>query len=1253
MSTTVGTLTIEMAANIVRLQQDMDKARKSVEGTMAQISKAASAATAALGALGVGLSVAAFANWIKSAIDAADETSKLAQKAGLAVNQVAGLQLAFRQSGLEAGALQTSMSKLAVAIAGGNDALVAMGIQTKNTDGSLKSTRQILGEVADRFADYEDGAAKTALAVQIFGKSGADLIPLLNGGSKALDDFDAMARKLGLTLDEETAKNAEKFNDTVDLMGQGVAGISRQIAAQMLPTLTNLADQFFTTMTEGDRLKRIADALAFGLKALYSVAVIVIEAFVSVGKTLGAVGAQIMAVMQGDFAGAVRIGNEWADDVKKDWVGALKNLEGVWSDTGSTSMDTMVAMAGAARKNAPVVNEETKKMAEEQRKLQETYKKLIDSIEEKTGVLLAEQGQTEKLTDAQKTALKVMQDIQNGTLKLTDAQKRQVTAALEQLLATEQVNEEIKRENKLMEEAAKENANWRDSMEKTTKQLIDEAEKQREANMEIELGKAAVERLRIEKMLETAASLDRRAALAQEAMLGEDVVQAYRDQAQGLRDLAALKEQGIHVQAAKDARDAWVETSKSITESLTDALMRGFESGKGFGENLISTLKNLFNTLVLRPIIQPIAQGAAASVLGMVGMAAPGTASASTGGAMGTLNIMSGLQSVYKGITSSFAALGDSIAFAAGDIGAWLMQNTTGVLNSAGSSLMMNAGTLGTIGSYAGGALAGYGIGNAISGKYETFGNGNIATAGGTAIGALLGGPVGALVGGALGGLVNRAFGRGAKETRDTGITGTFSAGGADVQAFTNWVQEGGWFRSDKSGTDFAELSTDVNAFLDGSVKMVAAATKDYARIVGLNADALDGFTQEIRISLKDLDAAGQEKAIADAIQEFQDGLTARLAGALEPFRIAGETLTETLARLAEIQMVSQSLNEFGGAFSNFATASVTARQSIIDLAGGIEQLVQKAQGFVANFYTREEQAAITARGVVTALAQSGFTEAQIAALETRSDFRALLESIDVNTELGQQQFVALLNLQQQYADLAPLMEEQQLTLLELIEAAPQVEILQKIFETDAEYQARVQTAEEIAQSSFDKMVASLGEIDISIDSLSVIIGNGLSQIAASTAGAIQAANAAAQQAIAAAQASAAAAAAAESRAAAEAQARAEAEAAAAAATGLVGGGAATGGYISGPTLVGEHGPEIFNPQTGQVYTAPATANMLGGGDVAAEIRALRDEVSLMRAETRATAVNTSKIARLQDNWDVRGLTVKTDTDQPLNTVAA
>lgn len=69
--------------------------------------------------------------------------------------------------------------------------------------------------------------------------------------------------------------------------------------------------------------------------------------------------------------------------------------------------------------------------------------------------------------------------------------------------------------------------------------------------------------------------------------------------------------------------------------------------------------------------------------------------------------------------------------------------------------------------------------------------------------------------------------------------------------------------------------------------------------------------------------------------------------------------------------------------------------------------------------------------------------------------------------------------------------------------------------------------------------------------------------------------------------------------------------------------------------------PKQYNPAIG------------GENVVASEIRALRDEVVQLRAEARSTAISSAKMFRLQDNWDVRGLTVKTDVDQPLETVAA
>jgi hypothetical protein len=334
------------------------------------------------------------------------------------------------------------------------------------------------------------------------------------------------------------------------------------------------------------------------------------------------------------------------------------------------------------------------------------------------------------------------------------------------------------------------------------------------------------------------------------------------------------------------------------------------------------------------------------------------------------------------------------------------------------------------------------------------------------------------------------------------------------------------------------------------------------------------------------------------------------------------QALNEVAAIQTMLVQAGESLTLMGGPFAALAASGDAAVLAISGLVGGIDQLVSKAQGFMSNYYTEQEQAGVIASSLVQALSQAGFTQAQIEALQTRADFRTLLESLNVTTTTGQEQFATLLNLQDQFAGLTSTMSEQQMTLLELMEAAPQVTILESMVEAEVENQTRIQTAEELAQTTFTSMDTSLISLNTSVDSLSIVMDSGLTEIANATGGAIAMASAAANIAIANAQAS------------------------------SIARHAMGGAYGGGMAMVGEYGPELINfGAPGQVYTASATASMMGGGDVTAEIRALREEVSMMRMETRATAVNTSKIVKLQDNWDVRGLTVKTDADQPLDTV--
>lgn len=419
MGTTVGSLSIDIGVNPAGVASGMAAAKGSVKSGVDSMHGALDSLKGFMASIGAGLTVAAFAGWVKGAIEAADSTSKMAQKLGLATDEVAGLQLAFRQAGVGE-EFEQAMGKLAKSAASGSEAFKAMGINVKESDGTLKSTRALLGEVADAMAGYEDGTAKIALAQELFGKSGAQLIPLLNAGAEGLAEYDAMAHKLGLTINDETAKSAEKFNDTLDLIGQGSQGVARQVAAQLLPTLSGLADQFFTSMSNGDKLRNVADFLASSMKVLYIAGVAVVEAFSTVGKTLGGVFGAIGAAVSGDFTGAMGILKEMKADIGTGWKDTLKQIEGAWNATGSASIESMAATQRALKNTAPLVKDledKTKASAKAHSDLEKAAKAAYDAVLKATQARASDRKKEE---DAIEAYLLAEDQRRNATVKASN-----------------------------------------------------------------------------------------------------------------------------------------------------------------------------------------------------------------------------------------------------------------------------------------------------------------------------------------------------------------------------------------------------------------------------------------------------------------------------------------------------------------------------------------------------------------------------------------------------------------------------------------------------------------------------------------------------------------------------------------------------------------------------------------------------------------------------------------------------------------
>lgn len=1125
----IGGISVQLAADVAALKKDMDQAEKVVGSSAGIISKSidymkvgfAGLITAAAGAAGGVMA------WVQVALDAADATKQFSQKTGVAAEDVAGLQLAFKQGGVEAGALQGAIAKMSKQMAEGSDGFKLLGVETRNADGTLRGAKDVLYDVADATKELGSGLSTGVALQQVFGKSAADLIPTLLEGSEGLRSMAEMAEKLGLVISEETADSADKFNDTVELLGMGLTGVGRQIAAQLLPTMTSLSESFLTAMTEGDRLKRIADGIGMTMKALYSVILGVIEVFSTFGKVVGgliaaqlaglmSLGEAVVKVFQGDFSGAAdsaasgfrqiaSITKEAGADITEGWQSTGKAISKAWDESGSSSIAAMTGMSKKGRELVLVTKEQeeaTKKAADAEAKRLAEVEKLMAGLDKKIATVELELQTEQKLTEMQKQALDIMLRIQDGTLKLTTVEKKALTTKLELVLASEAHQKELEKERKDMEASRKENERYYDSLEKTTETLHAEIIKQREANLMYGKTAEAIAKIEIARLEEQAVAKDRLAVWAEESMLGDEIVEQYREQARALRELGQLKGQKVTLELAKETQDAWKKTTDSIGSSFTDSLFRAFEAGKSFGDSFMDSIKNLFKTTVLQVLVKPVQTGLNNFIGDLLGGGgSSGSSSGILGSIMslfkgGTSNMLTGIMDVFKGGASNLmSGITSLFTGSAATTGATLGGTAIGGSAGIGSGTVLGGGTATAMGGASAGFMGIPVIGWIIAGMMASgsaYDSGlraedkdlqrkDPSLIAATWVDKLLGGlgfdgqTSAILSGSALhAAAVKSVFGGTSYSDAGGAIVGRFTSSGAEIQQRTDTKQDRRGFLGIGSTTainsSFGAASADVENFYDTALKEITASSAAYAKIIGLDVKALDGFTQAIEINTTGMDEAAAKAHVAAALTKFSIEQVAFAYGdALASFRREGEETIDTLRRLAILQQFTQNINEFGGIFSQVALLSIDAKEQLLGFAGGMEKFVAMTGQFVNDYYTEAEKYGMQAKTLQTALKDLGV--ANPGDLKTKDDFRKLVESQDVTTEEGRKMLAELLKLAPVFASLSGYLEKTDDTLAEAAEAAPATAMLESIIQaTEAEATASASAAT-MAQAQLDATV--------------------------------------------------------------------------------------------------------------------------------------------------------------------------------------
>lgn len=574
-----------------------------------------------------GTSIAGFVRDSVSAMAALDD---MAEKTGASVESLSALSDVAKIGGHDLGLVETGAIRMAKALSGADDeakgaghALKALGLEADALKGM--DSGQALKVVADRLNQFGDSAGKTALVMDIFGKSGAQLLPFL----KDLAEKQQLVTK----ITAEQAAEAEKLEKAFGAIKVAGADMARTLAGPVVNALNDILKNFaaareagfgaveaFTGLGSRGMGQSIADARKNSGAHLKEIRKEIDELEQKKARNIQSAGGDNAKALQGEIDALVKKRNYY---IQLNADVAAEESKGIYGNEGRRSTQSLAGYKGKDPKE------------EKGAKAADVFTPLVRQIDEQTAALAAEAATTDRLSAAQKLALKVMTDLQGGYLKLTDTQKRALAGKLDGLLANDDLNrstEEAARAEKEYAEAVKAaldplekravemeraNENYGKSeaeIEKNTVAILEEARAVAAANGAWEghlsfLDREIEARSRIAKASEDSRindlllpTSDTRIAQQQKdmAILAQWFERNQDKEAQYIEAVQARL--GITTEKVAEVNDAARQLGMTFSSAFEDAIVEGKETS----EVLAALAKDIERIVVRKSITEPL-----------------------------------------------------------------------------------------------------------------------------------------------------------------------------------------------------------------------------------------------------------------------------------------------------------------------------------------------------------------------------------------------------------------------------------------------------------------------------------------------------------------------------------------------------------------------------------------------------------------------------------------------------------------------
>ena len=245
-------INVKIGASIGELIEGMRAGAEAVEGAtlqmkgaLAGLNEAFETAMAPLAAFIAILQGGKFlGEAIAATVDMNKEAAKLGRQLGISANEAGALSIAINKVHGTTEGYAAAATMLTRQIKNNEDGVKAMGVQTRNADGSLRNMQDIMVSAIDTLKGYKEGTDRNLAAQTLFGRGAANLGPILRLTSAAMEEAKAKQEELGLTITKEGQERVMAYRDAMTEANEVMEAVKVAIGNAVLPMFTALGEWF-------------------------------------------------------------------------------------------------------------------------------------------------------------------------------------------------------------------------------------------------------------------------------------------------------------------------------------------------------------------------------------------------------------------------------------------------------------------------------------------------------------------------------------------------------------------------------------------------------------------------------------------------------------------------------------------------------------------------------------------------------------------------------------------------------------------------------------------------------------------------------------------------------------------------------------------------------------------------------------------------------------------------------------------------